>query len=425
MFKIAQETGIRLTPEQWSQKFYGDSAHKSDMQSIIDKLQSQQTLEKLMADFYEKLSLLSATNMADPHVIGLFLKLKGEFECIASINFEKRVMAVPPELTSKPQTGSSNSAKSITAADRDLSERMGQMMAPKSSSQESLDNEDEEDFFDDEHFEVNHEFLFDDDDDESEYDECDEGGSDSAGARRARKFKHSEQQAVITWPLVIDSLNRLVKILTVYFEYSSKLSAIVVTNSQLIMAAVASANSAASAAQQHNFVSNGSGNRSNSQHSSHQPLPPAHHTHNTRNGNVRPTAPNGFNKQPMSPHMHKGHGFKPSMPPMGSVNTMPFNLSSMGPGGMIPKSAHAGFNDNNYSTVAPHLNYLMAMSTLQQQMHQQAAYSNQSLVNNGFHYNVNGGSKMMYLDKFDMNHNNLAYGQQSFNEHPVFKYQVG
>jgi RING finger/CCCH-type zinc finger protein len=57
IIQIALESGIRMSPEQWSQKLYGDSSHKSEMQSIIDKLQSQQTLEKLLQDFYEKLNL--------------------------------------------------------------------------------------------------------------------------------------------------------------------------------------------------------------------------------------------------------------------------------------------------------------------------------------------------------------------------------
>ena len=44
-----------MSPEQWSQKLYGDSNHKSKMQSIIDKLHSQQTLKKLIDDFFRKI----------------------------------------------------------------------------------------------------------------------------------------------------------------------------------------------------------------------------------------------------------------------------------------------------------------------------------------------------------------------------------
>ncbi|XP_003743526.1 roquin-1 [Galendromus occidentalis] len=44
--QIACEAGLRIAPEQWSSLLYGDSTHRSHMQSIIDKLQSPQTLEQ-------------------------------------------------------------------------------------------------------------------------------------------------------------------------------------------------------------------------------------------------------------------------------------------------------------------------------------------------------------------------------------------
>ena len=36
--QIATEAGLRISPEQWSSLLYGDNAHKSHMQSIIDKV---------------------------------------------------------------------------------------------------------------------------------------------------------------------------------------------------------------------------------------------------------------------------------------------------------------------------------------------------------------------------------------------------
>lgn len=36
--QIALEAGLRITPEQWSSFLYNDNAHKSHMQSIIDKV---------------------------------------------------------------------------------------------------------------------------------------------------------------------------------------------------------------------------------------------------------------------------------------------------------------------------------------------------------------------------------------------------
>lgn len=38
IISMALESGIRLSPEQWSSLLYGDQRHKSNMQSIIDKL---------------------------------------------------------------------------------------------------------------------------------------------------------------------------------------------------------------------------------------------------------------------------------------------------------------------------------------------------------------------------------------------------
>jgi RING finger/CCCH-type zinc finger protein len=41
IIRVAMESGLRISPEQWSALLYGDQKHKSDMQSIIDKLLSQ------------------------------------------------------------------------------------------------------------------------------------------------------------------------------------------------------------------------------------------------------------------------------------------------------------------------------------------------------------------------------------------------
>ncbi|GFS55606.1 roquin-1 [Nephila pilipes] len=41
--QIATEAGLRIAPEQWSSLLYGDTAHKSHMQSIVDKLQTPQS----------------------------------------------------------------------------------------------------------------------------------------------------------------------------------------------------------------------------------------------------------------------------------------------------------------------------------------------------------------------------------------------
>lgn len=44
--QIATEAGLRIAPDQWSSLLYGDPAHKSHMQSIIDKLQTPQSFNQ-------------------------------------------------------------------------------------------------------------------------------------------------------------------------------------------------------------------------------------------------------------------------------------------------------------------------------------------------------------------------------------------
>ena len=39
IIRMAMEAGLRISAEQWSSLLYGDDKHKSDMQSIIDKVQ--------------------------------------------------------------------------------------------------------------------------------------------------------------------------------------------------------------------------------------------------------------------------------------------------------------------------------------------------------------------------------------------------
>jgi len=41
IIRMAMEAGLRISPEQWSTLLYGNHKHKSDMQSIIDKLIAQ------------------------------------------------------------------------------------------------------------------------------------------------------------------------------------------------------------------------------------------------------------------------------------------------------------------------------------------------------------------------------------------------
>lgn len=46
--QIAREAGLRIAPDQWSALLYGDQGQKPHMQSIIDRLQSDETLTRFI-----------------------------------------------------------------------------------------------------------------------------------------------------------------------------------------------------------------------------------------------------------------------------------------------------------------------------------------------------------------------------------------
>ncbi|KAJ8317793.1 hypothetical protein KUTeg_004650 [Tegillarca granosa] len=48
--QIAMEAGLRIAPDQWSSLLYGDTGHKSHMQSIIDKLQTPQSFSQSVSE---------------------------------------------------------------------------------------------------------------------------------------------------------------------------------------------------------------------------------------------------------------------------------------------------------------------------------------------------------------------------------------
>ena len=86
IIQIGIDAGIRMTPEKWSQVLYGDSDHKSEMQSIIDKLQSVHTIDDLIGSIYEKLESYGLRGLSS-----MFDEVRVDFEFIASINFEKKL----------------------------------------------------------------------------------------------------------------------------------------------------------------------------------------------------------------------------------------------------------------------------------------------------------------------------------------------
>ncbi|KDR20501.1 roquin-1 [Zootermopsis nevadensis] len=71
--QIATEAGLRIAPDQWSALLYGDMAHKSHMQSIIDKLQSPQSFAQSVQEL-----VIALQRTGDPgnlSVIRLHLEL--------------------------------------------------------------------------------------------------------------------------------------------------------------------------------------------------------------------------------------------------------------------------------------------------------------------------------------------------------------
>ncbi|KAJ8915807.1 hypothetical protein NQ315_004619 [Exocentrus adspersus] len=76
--QIATEAGLRIAPDQWSALLYGDTAHKSHMQSIIDKLQTPQSFAQSVQEL-----VIALQRTGDP---GKLSVLRNHLELLASID---------------------------------------------------------------------------------------------------------------------------------------------------------------------------------------------------------------------------------------------------------------------------------------------------------------------------------------------------
>lgn len=76
--QIATEAGLRISPEQWSSLLYGDTGHKSHMQSIIDKLQTPQSFLQSVNEL-----IIALQRSGDP---GNLSRLRPHFDLLASID---------------------------------------------------------------------------------------------------------------------------------------------------------------------------------------------------------------------------------------------------------------------------------------------------------------------------------------------------
>ncbi|CAH0546116.1 unnamed protein product [Brassicogethes aeneus] len=76
--QIATEAGLRIAPDQWSALLYGDAAHKSHMQSIVDKLQTPQSFAQSVQEL-----VIALQRTGDP---GKLAALRGQLELLANID---------------------------------------------------------------------------------------------------------------------------------------------------------------------------------------------------------------------------------------------------------------------------------------------------------------------------------------------------
>lgn len=76
--QIATEGGLRIAPDQWSSLLYGDTAHKSHMQSIIDKLQTPQSFGQSVQEL-----VIALQRTGDP---GGLSALRSQLDCLTEID---------------------------------------------------------------------------------------------------------------------------------------------------------------------------------------------------------------------------------------------------------------------------------------------------------------------------------------------------
>ncbi|XP_057334738.1 roquin-1 isoform X2 [Microplitis mediator] len=76
--QIATEAGLRIAPDQWSALLYGDTGHKSHMQSIIDKLQTPQSFAQSVQEL-----MIALQRTPDP---GQLSSLRPQLELLAGID---------------------------------------------------------------------------------------------------------------------------------------------------------------------------------------------------------------------------------------------------------------------------------------------------------------------------------------------------
>jgi RING finger/CCCH-type zinc finger protein len=96
IIRVAMESGLRISPEQWSALLYGDQKHKSDMQSIIDKLLSLGIATSGLSEL-----IVAIRRSQDQH--SLLEKIVPHLEKLlrVDINIDKSEPLLAPRLTNR------------------------------------------------------------------------------------------------------------------------------------------------------------------------------------------------------------------------------------------------------------------------------------------------------------------------------------
>jgi RING finger/CCCH-type zinc finger protein len=75
--QIGSEASLRISPEQWSSLLYGDTAHRSHMQSIVDKFQTPESFGQSVNEL-----ILAIQRTGDP---GNLIAVRQHFDKLQAI----------------------------------------------------------------------------------------------------------------------------------------------------------------------------------------------------------------------------------------------------------------------------------------------------------------------------------------------------
>lgn len=85
--QIATEAGLRISPEQWSSLLYGDTAHKSHMQSIIDKVTTIFAPHLFVEIFGRTMYWVTSSETVAPPIVHILMSVTSwcTFSCLSRL----------------------------------------------------------------------------------------------------------------------------------------------------------------------------------------------------------------------------------------------------------------------------------------------------------------------------------------------------